>query len=133
MNEDVTPSQAYELDHRMCLALLATRRVGRLVFANEPPAVLLVRFGVAGERLVLSDGEDQLANRADQPVVVEVDGIDECQRTAWSVVVRGQLEVAVEREPEQGEQRTCIAIVDLTGRWVQGARRTPPLDQRGYL
>ena len=46
MDEEMTPSAAYELDHRTCLSLLATQRIGRLVFDDEPPAVLLVRFGV---------------------------------------------------------------------------------------
>jgi uncharacterized protein len=133
MDEDVTPSAVYELDHRTCLSLLATQRVGRLVFDDNPPAVVLVRFGVAGERLVLTSGEEELASRADRLVLVEVDGVDEHQRTGWSVLVRGRLEIVAEPDPDQGEQRTCIAIVGLTGRWVQGASRTPPVDQRGYL
>jgi nitroimidazol reductase NimA-like FMN-containing flavoprotein (pyridoxamine 5'-phosphate oxidase superfamily) len=133
MDEEVTPSQAYELDHRTCLSLLATQRIGRLVFDDEPPAVLVVHFGMAGERLVLTGGEEQLVNRADRTVVIEVDDVDEHQRTGWSVIVRGRLEVVAEMEPDHGQQRTSVAIVDLTGRWVRGARRIPPLDQRGYL
>ncbi len=132
MDDEVTPPQAYELDRRTCLSLLATQRMGRVVLDDEPPAVLLVRFGVAGERLLLTGGEEQLADRADRLVIVEVDGVDEHRRVGWSVIVRGRLEVAgLEHDP--GGRRTCIAIIDLTGRWVQGASRTPPLDQRGYL
>jgi hypothetical protein len=133
MDEDVTPSQSYELNHRTCLGLLATQHIGRVVFDDEPPVVVLVRFGLADERLVLTDGEEQLASFVDRPVIVEVDGVDEHERMGWSVIVRGRLEVVAELEPDRGDQRTCIAIVDLTGRWVRGARRTPPLDQRGYL
>jgi nitroimidazol reductase NimA-like FMN-containing flavoprotein (pyridoxamine 5'-phosphate oxidase superfamily) len=130
MDEDVTPAEAYDLDHRTCLSLLATQRVGRLVFAGEPPTVLIVHFSVTGERLVLTASE-HLADRADRLVVVEVDGVDARQRAGWSVMVRGKLEVMSEPEPDRGE--TCVALVDLTGRWVRGANRTPPLDQRGYL
>jgi len=133
MDEEMTPSAAYELDHRTCLSLLATQRVGRLVFDDEPPAVLLVRFGVTGERLVLTGGEEHLVDRRDRPVLMEVDGVDEHQRAGWSVIVRGRLEVVAELESDREEQTTCIAIVDMTGRWVRSARRMPPLDQRGYL
>jgi hypothetical protein len=133
MDEEVTPSAAYELDHRTCLSLLATQRVGRLVFDDEPLAVVLVRFGVAGERLVLTGDEEQLASRGDRHVIVEIDGVDEHQRAGWSVIVRGRLEVAAEPEPGREKQGTCIAILDLTGRWVRGASHTPSLDQRGYL
>jgi nitroimidazol reductase NimA-like FMN-containing flavoprotein (pyridoxamine 5'-phosphate oxidase superfamily) len=133
MEEKVTSAQAYELDHRTCLSLLTTRRVGRLVFAGEPPVVLVVRFGVSGERLVLDDFEEHLADCADRLVLVEVDGVDEHQHAGWSVMVHGKLEVVTELKPVRGERRLYVAIVDLTGRWVRGASDTPPLDQRSYL
>jgi nitroimidazol reductase NimA-like FMN-containing flavoprotein (pyridoxamine 5'-phosphate oxidase superfamily) len=130
MDDDVTPAQAYELDHRTCLSLLATQRIGRLVLDDEPPVVLPVRFSVTDERLVLTAGEE-LVNWADRLVLFEVDGLDEHQRAGWSVIVHGRLEAVT--EADDGERSRCVAIVDLTGRWVRGAIRTPPLDERGYL
>jgi nitroimidazol reductase NimA-like FMN-containing flavoprotein (pyridoxamine 5'-phosphate oxidase superfamily) len=130
MDDDVTPAVAYDLDDRTCLGLLATQRIGRLVVGDgDRPAVIPVHFSVTEGSLVVlpATGEDLTAS-IDQFVLFEVDGVDEHRQAGWSVVIRGRVETVSERETY-----VSVAIVELSGRWVQGEHGAPPVDGRAYL
>jgi len=123
MTDDLTPAASFDLDQQTCLGLLATQRMGRLVVGGNSPTVLLAEFTVVdGAALLIGAVDVDLTDS--QWVVFEVEGIDEHQHLGWSVILRGPLEGT-------GERR--MTIVELTGRWVRSARRTPPLDGRAYL
>jgi uncharacterized protein len=74
-----------------CLSLLATKKVGRLVYVDDDgPVAVPVNYALAAERVVfrVAGGAKQAAMR--QPVVAfEVDNVDEVRQAGWSVVVRG--------------------------------------------
>jgi nitroimidazol reductase NimA-like FMN-containing flavoprotein (pyridoxamine 5'-phosphate oxidase superfamily) len=81
------------LDRADCLALLATRPFGRLVFTHRAlPDVLPVNYQLDGEHLLIRLGSGSAAATATQDAVVafEVDDIDVLSRTGWSVTVVGR-------------------------------------------
>jgi hypothetical protein len=128
MDDEGFPRAAFELDHRTCIALLATQRVGRLVVREPDLDAVPVRFALCAERLaiVAVDGIGAPGQPGDR-IVLEVDGIDEQRRAGWSVIVRGRL--CASTSPGQFD----VTILDLTGRWVSAPRPLPPLDGRAYL
>jgi|SoiMethySBSTD1v2_1073268.scaffolds.fasta_scaffold870088_2 hypothetical protein len=129
MSDDVTPAVAYDLDHRTCLGLLATQRIGRLVIAGDQPAVIPVHFTVTeGSLVVVAATAEDLIVDVDEFVLFEADGVDEQQQAGWSVLMRGR----IERRAERGTP-VSVAIVELSGRWVRGEHTSPPLDGRAYL
>jgi len=80
------------LDRFACLALLATRPVGRLVFTHRAlPDVLPVNYLVDGENLLIRLGSGSRAAAATRGTVVafEVDDIDVDSQSGWSVTVVG--------------------------------------------
>jgi uncharacterized protein len=81
------------LDRADCLALLATRPFGRLVFTHRAlPDVLPVNYQLDGESLLIRLGRGSVAATAtrDSVVAFEVDDIDMPSRTGWSVTVVGR-------------------------------------------
>ena len=91
-----------ELSEQECFVLLASRRVGRLVYVDEQgPIAIPVNYAIAGADIVfrVEQGTKRLA--LEQPVVAfEVDHIDEEAHSAWSVIIRGAaLEVELDRVP----------------------------------
>lgn len=80
-----------ELSAQECLVLLASARVGRLVYVDEQgPVAIPVNYALAGNDVVfrVEQGTKRLA--LEQPVVAfEVDHVDEDAQSAWSVIVRG--------------------------------------------
>ena len=80
-----------ELSKQDSLVLLASARVGRLVYVDEQgPVAIPVNYALAGDDVVLrvEKGTKRLALQ--QPCVAfEVDHIDETAQSAWSVIVRG--------------------------------------------
>jgi len=92
-----------ELSTQECFDLLASGRVGRLVYVDEQgPVAIPVNYAMAGTDIVfrVEQGTKRLA--LEQPLVAfEVDHIDEEARSAWSVIVRGAAhEVDLNRVPE---------------------------------
>jgi Pyridoxamine 5'-phosphate oxidase len=127
MDDEEIPATAFVLDHRTCLVLLATERVGRLVAGQPCLTVIPVRYTLAGDRVTLTgiDGVVPPGQPGDR-VVIEVDGVNEQRSLGWSVVVHGRLASASPGELD-------VIELELTGRWVSGSRGVPPLDDRGYL
>jgi nitroimidazol reductase NimA-like FMN-containing flavoprotein (pyridoxamine 5'-phosphate oxidase superfamily) len=88
------------LDRSACLALLASRPVGRLVFTHRAlPDVLPVNYRLDGERLLirLNSGSEAAAATRDAVVAFEVDEIDVLTRTGWSVTVVGHAHEITDR------------------------------------
>jgi nitroimidazol reductase NimA-like FMN-containing flavoprotein (pyridoxamine 5'-phosphate oxidase superfamily) len=86
------PGELIELDRADCLALLAGRPLGRLVFTYRAlPDVIPVNYLLDGERLVirLSSGSVAASATRDSIVAFEVDDIDLATRAGWSVTVVG--------------------------------------------
>jgi nitroimidazol reductase NimA-like FMN-containing flavoprotein (pyridoxamine 5'-phosphate oxidase superfamily) len=90
------------LSREECLALLATRQVGRLVYTDpDGPAAVPVNYALAGEDVVfrVAGGAKQAA--MELPIIAfEVDAVDDDVHTGWSVLIRGRgAEVPIERVP----------------------------------
>ena len=128
MDDEEIPAAAVALDHRTCLVLLATERFGRLVLSEPDLTVVPVRYTLTSGRvaIVSIDGVSAPGRPGDR-VLLEVDGIDEQRHAGWSVVVHARL--AASESPGELD----LTQVEMTGRWVSGSRRVPPLDGRGYL
>jgi nitroimidazol reductase NimA-like FMN-containing flavoprotein (pyridoxamine 5'-phosphate oxidase superfamily) len=80
------------LSREQCLALLATRQVGRLGVSIEAlPAILPVNFRLFDDRIVVRTvvGTKLDAAVAQAVVAFEVDDYDPGGRWGWSVLVRG--------------------------------------------
>jgi uncharacterized protein len=80
-----------ELTVDQCLALLGRASVGRIVYVDaHGPAAIPVNYAMAGEDVVFraEPGTKQAATGA-HDVAFEVDEVDDDERSAWSVLVRG--------------------------------------------
>lgn len=89
----MTDGALAHLDRSACLALLAGRPVGRLVFTHRAlPDVLPVNYRLDGENLLirLSSGSIAASATRDAVVAFEVDDIDLAAHTGWSVTVVGR-------------------------------------------
>jgi nitroimidazol reductase NimA-like FMN-containing flavoprotein (pyridoxamine 5'-phosphate oxidase superfamily) len=75
-----------------CLRLLATQEVGRLavIEGGYGPLIVPVNYVVDGGDIVfLTDSGTKLRGATRSPVAFEVDDLDRCTRSGWSVVARG--------------------------------------------
>jgi nitroimidazol reductase NimA-like FMN-containing flavoprotein (pyridoxamine 5'-phosphate oxidase superfamily) len=74
-----------------CLALLGAHRFGRVgVVVAEKPMVFPVNYLLDGDTVVFRTGVGtKLSGAALGHVCFEIDGIDESERTGWSVIVQG--------------------------------------------
>ena len=126
-----------------CFKLLATERVGRLVYYDDlGPLAVPVNYALAGHDIVfrVEGGAKQTAMK--QPMLAfEVDHIDEDAHSGWSVLVRGVGdEVDLERVPALlremdgvptpwavGIHNVWLQIVahHVTGRRLGGQRSAP--------
>jgi uncharacterized protein len=107
------------LDRRTCLALLASRPVGRLIFTHRAlPDVLPVNYRLEGETLLIRLNSGSVAASAirDAVVAFEVDEIDTGSRTGWSVTVVGHAHEIT----ETAELRRVQALDLVT--WVADKR-----------
>jgi|SRR5262245_40460001 len=109
----------HQLSADECLRLLTQHHLGRIaVIDDDGPMILPVTYVVDGESVLFRTdqaGTLQAAAYGADQVAFEVDAIDECNRTGWSVLVRGT-----------AEQVTESADVDRLRRlplypWVPGA------------
>ncbi len=92
-----------ELSHTECLALLATRKVGRLgVIAEHYPLIFPVNYALDHDVIVIRTGEGTKSAYARHAnITFEVDHIDEVTHAGWSVLVKG---LAEEVTPAHGEE-----------------------------
>ena len=124
------------LNRRRCLDLLATVRVGRLVFTEDAlPAVQPVNFRLWHDDVVIrvAGGPKLAAATQNQVVAFETDELDPDLRTGWSVTVVGH----AQRITDVNE------LVELSGTflqpWVEGRRdhfvriRTEKMTGRRFL
>jgi uncharacterized protein len=74
-----------------CLALLGTRRLGRLVYSDDlGPVAVPVNYAMSGERIVIRVGGGAKQRAMEQPLLAfEVDHIDDAEQSGWSVIARG--------------------------------------------
>jgi nitroimidazol reductase NimA-like FMN-containing flavoprotein (pyridoxamine 5'-phosphate oxidase superfamily) len=75
-----------------CLRLLATQEVGRLAVmeGGYGPLIVPVNYVLDGGAVVfLTDSGTKLRGATRAPVAFEVDHLDPCTRSGWSVVARG--------------------------------------------
>jgi nitroimidazol reductase NimA-like FMN-containing flavoprotein (pyridoxamine 5'-phosphate oxidase superfamily) len=127
--------QMLEITAQGCMELLRGPKVGRLVYegAGGPVIVPLNYLLEAGVLFVrTAGGADASKHRG--AVVFEVDAIDEVSERGWSVIVHGVMDradpaaVAIlgdRLRPWAAGARDewmAIGIVEVTGRWVAGAR-----------
>jgi uncharacterized protein len=113
------PGSLTELDRADCLALLAGRPVGRLVFTYRAlPDVIPVNYRLDGETLLIRLSSDSVAASATKDAIVafEVDDIDVDARTGWSVTVVGHARQIIDADELQRVRALGLAS------WVSGAR-----------
>ena len=74
-----------------CFALLATARVGRLVYHDDVgPVAVPVNYAMAGHNVVFRvEGGAKRTAMQEPMVAFEVDDVDEDAQSGWSVLVRG--------------------------------------------
>jgi nitroimidazol reductase NimA-like FMN-containing flavoprotein (pyridoxamine 5'-phosphate oxidase superfamily) len=148
MSNDRRPAELHELNRETCFALLASQHVGRLVIPGGKGFVAPVNYLVVGESLVFrSDAGSHAASADGHTMMFEVDALNEEHHAGWSVVIRGRLQDVTDsaatdvdlRErlepwaPGPKDRWLRVNVDEMTGRWLRGADRQPPLDGRGYL
>lgn len=89
-------AQWHILDADECLSLLDQHHLGRVAFLEGAlPIILPVNYALVDGLVVFrtdAGSKLEVALRR-QPVAFEVDGIDDVNRTGWSVLVRGPAEL----------------------------------------
>lgn len=130
MTQDADESRLVELDESTCRQLLASHDVGRVAVNAEPsPEVLPVTYALREGHVVFrtSEGSKLAAAEQSQAATFEVDGARADAHSAWSVIVRGALEIANPDsyddlpEPLAGGDRPFLVrlVVDeITGRRI---------------
>lgn len=80
----------HELSEADCKALLATCRVGRIVYVDEMgPVAIPVNYGLDGVDVVFRVEPGSKVAFLEEPIAFEVDRVDEEDCSGWSVLVRG--------------------------------------------
>jgi nitroimidazol reductase NimA-like FMN-containing flavoprotein (pyridoxamine 5'-phosphate oxidase superfamily) len=139
-------SSMEELEENACRDLLKQHHFGRVAFVEQAggtPVIMPVNYLMHGETVVFrTDPNSRLGSvLRSATAAFEIDGIDEPDRTGWSVVVSGRAEeVADPRELDELRQtpllpwapgdrsqyvaiRTelvtgrCISVADLPSNW----------------
>lgn len=93
-----------------CLELIASSGVGRVAFlADGEIEVLPVNYTVEGARIAFRTATGSKLEAAVEQAVVafEVDAYNESERSGWSVVIKGRVEVVTDRN--------VIARLELSG------------------
>jgi uncharacterized protein len=85
------------LEENACLELLREHHFGRVAFmeqADGPPVIMPVNYLMYRETVVFRTDPNSKLGRAVQSTIAafEIDGIDERERTGWSVLVSGRAE-----------------------------------------
>ncbi len=108
------------LDWNECLRLVAGEEIGRLgVIDGYHPTIFPVNFALDGERVVFRTDIGTKTRSLGQDVCFEVDNFDRETKTGWSVVIKGQLDEAMEFDrPELVDRIRSLAIAP----WAGGAK-----------
>ena len=110
-----------DLAESECRELLKTHHFGRVAFverADLAPVIMPLNYVVhAGTVVVRTDPRSKLGNALrDASVSFEIDGIDQRERTGWSVVLSGRAQEIVDpRELEELHQTPLLP-------WAPGDR-----------
>ncbi|HEX4431299.1 MAG TPA: pyridoxamine 5'-phosphate oxidase family protein [Frankiaceae bacterium] len=119
MTDHPAEPKLLELSHDECLALLATRQVGRLgVIAEHYPLIFPVNYALDRDVIVIRTGggtKHSYARHAN--ITFEVDHIDEVTHAGWSVLVKG---LAEEVTPAHGEEMLDRTKSAAANPWVPG-------------
>ena len=112
------PGDLGSLTRADCLELLGTQVIGRLAYVARAgvPDIVPVNYVLSDGQILIRSGSGpklQAAERKDT-VAFEVDALDEASRSAWSVVVSGQLSLISPAESVSGA---------LPEPWATGPRR----------
>ena len=126
-------SHLREMSREECFELLNAEVVGRVGFNDDQgPVVLPVNYRVREGNVIIATGlSTSLARFAvGRPVALEVENVDPCTESGWSVLVRGHAELvrhdelpaaaARPRPWAEGPRPLLIRIVPdaVTGRWL---------------
>jgi nitroimidazol reductase NimA-like FMN-containing flavoprotein (pyridoxamine 5'-phosphate oxidase superfamily) len=135
-----------DLEENACLELLREHHFGRVAFVEQAdgrPMIMPVNYLMHGEAVVVRiDPNSRLGGALRTATAAfEIDGVDERERTGWSVVVFGQAEEVVDpRELDELRQTPllpwapgdrseyvritpqlvtgrCISVADLPSNW----------------
>src|SRR3954452_6074764 len=134
-------AEQVELDQAVCVELLRTQRIGRLVYDELGAQVRPVNYVVEGDRILLRMDRSFVDETR---VVFEIDSIDTVGDEGWSVIVEGRafslaLDCLEHCEPAQpwapGAKpwSTTIVIDSITGRYVKAQRDARSHAANGYL
>lgn len=129
-----------ELSPSECVALLAGIPVGRIVFLDgEQPVALPFNYAVHDGSVVfktVAGSRVDAVREAGEPVSFEVDEYDTTRFVAWSVLVKGHLELV--SEPEQVAELERVGLYswlpDLSGRrWVAETAAWEPVGAQRWI
>jgi uncharacterized protein len=120
-----------DLEENACLELLREHHFGRVAFveqADRPPVITPVNYLMHGEAVVFRTDPDSRLGGAlrSATAAFEIDGVDERDRTGWSVVVVGRAEKVVDPE-ELNELRQTPLLPWAPGDRSQYVRIVPEL------
>lgn len=110
-----------DLAESECRELLKTHHFGRVAFverADSPPVIMPLNYLVHAETVVVRTDPGSKLGKAlrDASVSFEIDGIDQRERTGWSVVLSGRAQEIVDpRELEELHQTPLLP-------WAPGDR-----------
>jgi nitroimidazol reductase NimA-like FMN-containing flavoprotein (pyridoxamine 5'-phosphate oxidase superfamily) len=124
------------LSERECLDLLASRSVGRVVFADENgPLAVPVNYVMDGEAVLFRTAAHNTLGRhlRDAVAAFEIDDVDDYNETGWSVLVRGrttyaesdELPTAEDALPYAWPEGTRALVVRLSPQSISGRRLLP--------
>jgi nitroimidazol reductase NimA-like FMN-containing flavoprotein (pyridoxamine 5'-phosphate oxidase superfamily) len=114
-------SSMEHLEENACLELLNSHHFGRVAFVEQgegPPVIMPVNYLMYGETVVFrTDPNSKLGNALrSAPATFEIDGIEERERTGWSVVVSGRAEEVA--DPTQLDELSRTPLLP----WAPGDR-----------
>ena len=109
------------LSNEECARLLGVGCVGRVGFVVDGrPQVLPVNYVTDHTGVVVfrTSANSILMAIARQPVAFEVDGLDEVQRTGWSVCVHGSAREITDRDDPVASRLRALPVIS----WAPGRR-----------
>jgi nitroimidazol reductase NimA-like FMN-containing flavoprotein (pyridoxamine 5'-phosphate oxidase superfamily) len=112
-----------------CLKLLREHHFGRVAFVEQtdgPPVIMPVNYLMHGEAVIFRTNPNSKLGRGVRSTTAafEIDGIDQRERTGWSVVVSGQAEEVMDPN-ELDELRQTPLLPWAPGDRSQYVRITP--------
>jgi nitroimidazol reductase NimA-like FMN-containing flavoprotein (pyridoxamine 5'-phosphate oxidase superfamily) len=111
-----------KLSPQECGVLLSRGCVGRVGFVVAGrPEVLPVNYAgdETGSVVFRTSSKSMLMAVAMQPVVFEIDGLDEEHQTGWSVCVHGSAREITDRQDATAERLRAMSVVP----WAPGDRQ----------